>query len=338
MTSSATIQLQVGNAIPPGNEKETHEIIEFWHGANAFFRNLSFTAQGKIGGAADAYRISLDAGELIAAMNNARDQSGSFSRHRLAYVDDPATAIAAGLSVSVSAEDHSITEEESYQVATIFIQQMVIAVNLIRPGAIQLLESRFAGEGAHKYKPQNYDSSLYYGALKVSQENQWPPLKTLALEKVWAWLEETESSQTDTAIKSINEVLFTMLKVAENRHEYSARTALMVMYQLEIMLDCRQVNSLADVYNRTALILEDSPHHYEWLSELQGARNSLFMASVPVHRPPLICHTTEHALRQQSGQHPSAVESGTGLVLALLQDLVEHGAQRYRFSETMLRE
>ncbi|MFO7706130.1 MAG: hypothetical protein R6V43_13520 [Halopseudomonas sp.] len=338
MTSSTTIQLQVGNAIPPGNEKETHEIIEFWHRANVFFGNLCFTAQGKLGGAAKSYRISLDAGELITAMDNARDQSGSFSRHQLARVDDPAKVITGGLSVSVSAEDHTTTEEERYQVATIFIQQMVIAVNLVRPGAIQLLETRFAGEGAHKYEPQNYDSSIYYGALKVSQENQWPPLKTLSLEKVWAWLEETESSQTDTAIKSINEVLFTMLKVAQSRHEYSARTALMVMYQLEIMLDCRQVNSLADVYHRTALILENSPHHYEWLAELQGARNGLFTASVPVHRPPLLCHTTEHALRQQSGQHHSAVESGTTLVLALLHDLIAHGAQRYSFAETMRRE
>ncbi|GGY76914.1 hypothetical protein [Marinobacter zhanjiangensis] len=338
MTSSATVQLQVGNAIPPGNEKETQEIIEFWHRANAFFENLSFKAQGKLGGSANAYHISLDAGELVAAMENARDQSGSFSGHQLAYVDDPAHTITAGLSVTVSTEDHTITEEESYQVATVFIQQLVIAVNLARPGAIRLLDTRYAGAGAHKYEAQSFDSRIYYGALKASQENQWPPLKQLSLETVWAWLDDTQSSQKDTAIKSINEVLFTMLKVAENRHEYSARTALMVMYQLEIILDCRQVNSLADVYHRTGLILEHRPQSDEWLSELQGARNSLFTASVPVHRPPLICHTTEHALRQQSGQHHSAVESGTALVLALLHDLVAHGAQRYRFSETMVRD
>lgn len=337
MTSSVTIQLQVGNAIPPGNEKETSEIIKFWQQANAFFADLRFTAQGQLNGVADSYRVGLDAGELIAAMENARDQSGSFSRHQLAHVEDPAMAIAAKLSVTVAADNRTTTEEESYQVASVFIQQLVIAVNLIRPGAIQILDTRFAGQGAHRYEAQNYDSRIFYGALKASQENLAPPLKELSIEEVWGWLEETGSSRTDTAIKSINEVLFTLLKVAENRHEYSARTTLLVMYQLEVILDCRQVNSLADVYHRTSLILEHFSHADEWLSELQEARNNLFMASVPVHRPPLICHTTENAMRRQFGQHRSAVESGTALVLALLHDLIAHGAQRYRFSETMVR-
>ncbi|MWJ29119.1 hypothetical protein GPM19_13085 [Halomonas sp. ZH2S] len=338
MTSSATIQLKVSNAIPPGNEQETREIIEFWHQANAFFTNLRFTAQGQLNGLADSYRVGLDAGELIAAMENASDQSGSFSRHQLAHVDDPAKVIAAGLAVTVSAQDHATTEEESYQVATVFIQQLVIAVNLLRPGAIQLLDTRFAGEGAHKYEAQNYDSRIYYGALKASQENQWPSLKKLSLEEVWAWLEDTESSRTDTAIKSINKVLFTLLKVAEQRHEYSARTALLVMYQLEILLECRQVDSLSDLRHRIPMILGDFPESANHLSELHEARNGLVMASVPVHRPPLICHTTEHALWQQSGQYHSAVESGTALVLALLHDLIAHRAQRYKFSETMARD
>ncbi|WP_166260697.1 hypothetical protein [Marinobacter salicampi] len=338
MTSSVTIQLQIGNAIPPGNEDETQEIIELWQQANAFFTNMEFTAQGRLNGSAHSYRVSLDAGELIAAMEKARGQSGSFSRQQLAHVEDPDKPIKAGLSVTISAEGHTTAEEESYQVATIFIQQMVLAVNLVRPGAIQLLDTRFAGQGAHKYEAQNYASGLFYGALKASQEYQWPPLKKLSLEEVWAWLENTESSRKDTAIKSINEVLFTLLKVAENRHEYSSRMAMLIMYQLEKILDCRQVNSQSDVYHRTALILEHCPHPDGWLSELQDARNNLFMASVPVHRPPLICHTTENALRKQFGQHHSAVESGTAVVLALLHDLIGHGAQRYKFSETMDRE
>jgi hypothetical protein len=337
MTSSVTIQLRVGNAIPPGNEKETDEIIEFWHRANAFFADLPFSAQGQLSGSADSYRVGLDAAELIAALESAREQSGSFSRHQLAHVDDPSTVIAAGLSVSVAAENHATREEEGYQVATVFIQQLIIAVNLLRPGAIQLLDTQFVGEGAHRYEAQNYDARIFYGALKASQENQAPPLKTLSIEEVWGWLESTGSSRTDTAIKSINEVLFTLLKVAENRHEYGARTALLVMYQLEVILDCRHVDSLDDVYHRTALILENFSHADEWLSELQEARNNLFVASVPVHRPPLICHTTENALRRQFGQHHSAVESGTALVLALLHDLVAHGAQRYKFSETVVR-
>lgn len=338
MRSSTTIQLQIGNAIPPGNEKETSEIIELWHQINAFFANLPFTAQGQLNGPANTYHVSLDATELIAAMESASDQSGSFSRHQSAYVDDPAKAIMAGLSVTVSAENHTPAEEEQYQVATVFVQQLVMAVNLLRPGAIQLLDTRFIGEGAHKYEAQSYDSRMYYGALKTSQENHWPPLKALSLEETWSWLESTGSSRTDTAIKSINKVLFTLLKVAQQRHEYSSRTAMLVMYQLEILLECRQINSLSDLRHRTALIIENFPGSANWLSELHDARNGLVMSSVPVHRPPLICQTTGNALRKQSGQHCSAVESGTALVLALLHDLISHGVQRYRFSETMARE
>lgn len=338
MRSPTTIQLQIGNAIPPGNESETGEIIELWHQANTFFTDLLFIAQGQLNGAADAYHVSLEAGALIAAMETARDQSGSFSRHQLAHVDDPAKATTAGLSIVVSSDGHPTTEEESYQVATIFIQQLVMAINLLKPGALQLLDTRFTGEGAHKYEAQNYDSRLYYGALTASKENQWPPLKTLSLEEVWSWLEGTESSRTDTALKSINKVLFTLLKVAQQRHEYSARTALLVMYQLEILLECRQINSLSDLRNRIALIFEDFAGSAEWLTELHDARNGLVISSVPVHRPPLICHTTGNALRKQSGQHCAAVESGTALVLALLHDLIAQRAQRYRFSETMVRD
>jgi len=165
MTSSVTIQLHVGNAIPPGNEKETSDIIQFWHRASAFFANLRFTAQGQLNGVADSYSIGLDAGDLIAAMENARDQSGSFSKHQLAHVNDPAVAIAARLTVTVSAENRTTTEEESYQVANVFIQQLVLAVNLLRPGAIQLLDTRFAGEGAHRYEAQNYDARIFYLSL-----------------------------------------------------------------------------------------------------------------------------------------------------------------------------
>ncbi|NMT63894.1 hypothetical protein [Marinobacter orientalis] len=338
MTSSVTIQLQVGSAIPPGNEKETPEIIEFWRQVSSFFADLPFSAQDRLNGSSGLYRVGLNAEQLVAAMENARDQSDSFSRHRLAHIEEPDKTVACSLSVTVSAEDHTPGEEESYQVATVFIQQLVMAINLLRPGAIQLLDTRFTGEGAHRYEAQNYDSRIFYGARKASQEHQWPPLKTLSLEEVWSWLEGTESSRTDTAIKSIDKVLFTLLKVAEQRHEYSARTALLVMYQLEMLLECRQIDSLTDLRHRTAMILGAFSDSADSLSELHEARNGLVMASVPVHRPPLICHTTENALRQQFGQHHSAVESGTALVLALVQDLISHGAQRYRFTETMVRD
>lgn len=335
MTSSTIIHLQIGKSIPPGDERETREIIEIWHKASAFFADLPFSAQGQLDGTADSYRLSLNAEKLIAAMENARDQSDSFSMHRLAHEKEPGVAVAGELSVTVSANDRTPDEEEIYRVATVFLQQVVLAFNLLRPGAVQFLDTRFSGEGAHKYEAQSYDSRIFYGAWKAAQANEWPPMKKLGLEELWSWLEGTESSQMETAITSINKVLFTLLKVAQQRHEYSARMALLVMYQLETMLECRHLNSLTDLRQRTALVFEDFPESSDWLTELYNARQDLFMASVPVHRPALICHATENVLPLQPGRHHSTVELGLGLVLALLHDLIAHGATRYTFSEIL---
>jgi len=212
-----------------------------------------------------------------------------------------------------------------------------MAAHIACPGSLQILNARFIGENAHRYETQHFDARMFHGALKISIDNEWPKLQQLTFDKVWSWLEATEVSQTYTAIKSINKVLFTFLKVAEQRHEYSARTALLVMYQIEILLDCRQFNSLEDVRNRTRLVLGNIPESADCLQELHKVRNHLFIANQPVHPPTLICHTNERALREQLGQHNSAVESGTALVLKLLQDLIAHDAYRYNFTESFTR-
>jgi len=158
-----------------------------------------------------------------------------------------------------------------------------------------------------------------------------------SLGTVWGWLTKCETSCTDTALNNINKVLFTLLKAAEQRHEYSARTVLLVIYQLEVLLDCRQAGNHELLHARARSVLGAIPEQSNCLRELQDVRNNLFLASQPVHRPPLICNHTADALRGQSGQHNSAVESGTAMVLALLQDLIRHQAQSYTFSENWSR-
>lgn len=337
MASSASIQLQIGNAVPSGDENDTRAVIELWHQVDKFFTDLGFEAQNGINGEVKPYDISLNAADVISTLEQAKQQSKSLTAHQVAHIDNPANRINASLTITIASEDHKLSEEESYQVATVLIQQLVIAMNLLRPGSIQLLGTRFQGESAHRYEAQNFDSRIFYGALRGSATNNWPELQPHALPVVWSWLESCATSKTEVAIKSINKVLFTLLKVAEQRHEYSARTALLVMYQLEVLLDCRQPNSLGDVRHRTALALGHLPDATEWLSELHDIRNDLFMASQPVHRPPLICHSTGDALREQFGQYPSAVELGTALVIALLQDLIAHQAHGYSFAETLSR-
>lgn len=337
MKSLATIRLHIGNAIPPGNKNETKGITALWQEISGFFLTKSFMARSSVRGETRPYQVTLDAEPLLKALKHAKTESGSFTEHQQAYIDDAGKAIEGELVITIASKKRELAEEESYQVATAFIQQLVMAAHIAYPGSLQILNARFIGENAHRYETQHFDARMFHSALRASTENQWPKLQKLAFDKVWSWLEATEGSQTYTAINSINKILFTLLKVAEQRHEHSVRTALLVMYQLEILLDCRQFNSLDDVRNRTRLILGNIPEAADCLQELHEIRNYLFLANQPVHPPTLICHTTERLQREQLDQHNSATESGTALVLKLLQDLITHDAYRYNFTESFTR-
>jgi hypothetical protein len=186
-------------------------------------------ARSDISGEAHPYRVTLDAEPLLQALEHAKTESGSFTEHQKAYIDDVGKTIEGELTITIASKKNELTEEESYQVATAFIQQLVMAAHIACPGSLQILNARFIGENAHRYEAQHFDARMFHGALKTSIDNEWPKLQKLTFEKVWSWLETTEVSQTYTAIKSINKVLFTLLKVAEQRHEYSARTFQQIM-------------------------------------------------------------------------------------------------------------
>lgn len=339
MTSSATVRLHIGNVIPPGNENTTRDVIALWQEMGSCFMQKAFMSRHDINGdnPARPYQVTLDATELLRTLQDARAQSGSFTLHHRAHVDNADITIGGELAVTVESNSGALTEEESYQVAVAFLHQLIMAAHLACPGSIQILDARFTGDGAHRYEAQQFDAGIFHGAHQAAMENNWPILERLSFTKVWDWLEASEVSQTCTAIRSINKVLFTLLKVAEQRHDCSARTVLLVMYQIEILLDCRQFNSLERVRDRAHLVLGSIPDAADCLQELHDVRYQLFMANHPVHPPPLISHTTEAALRKQLAQHNSAVESGTALVLKLLQDLIVHDAYHYAFAESFTR-
>jgi hypothetical protein len=338
MRSSADVRLHIGNAIPPANEAETAQVIALWENIDDFFRERPFVAQSGTTGAPRPYLISLDAGSLVALLKRAREQSGSLTHYRKARVDDAGLAVDTELLIKVTSDGAELEEEECYQVVTVFIQQLLMAAHIIQPGSLQMLDARFLGEDAHRYEAQSFDAKIHYGARRTANDNRWPKFHAHSLETVWRWLEGCEVSQGHTAIKDINKVLFTLVKVAQQRLEYSARTALLVMYQLEVLLDCRHVRSAAFVAERARLILGKIPDTADRLSELHEVCNKLFVASRPVHRPPLICHHIGSVLREQIGQQSSPVESATAIVLVLLQDLIAHGAYDYHFSESFSRE
>ncbi|MDP3518636.1 MAG: hypothetical protein Q8S94_15880 [Pseudohongiella sp.] len=335
--TSATIKLHIGNALPPGNQAESARVISLWKTIEGFLKQKPFVAMAGINAQSCEYQVSLDASALLTLMEQAVSDAGSFDAYATKQGADSHLPISAALIFSVSSGGKSLAELESYQLVSVFIQQLVLACNLCLPGSIQILDARFDGDGAHRYEAQAFDSKILYGAMKASSYNDWPVLAVQSFERVWEWLASCETSCTDTALKNINKVLFTLLKVAEQRHEYSARTVLLVIYQLEVLLDCRQAGNHDLLHARARSVLGAIPEQSNCLRELQEVRNNLFLASQPVHRPPLICNTTADVLRGQIGQHNSAVESGSAMVLALLHDLIKHDAQSYTFSESWKR-
>lgn len=337
MTSPITINLNIGSALPFGNPEDTSKIIKLWESLDEYFYHRPFTAQSGINTGARQYVVSLHTGSLLEMMRTAQALSGSFSSHLAAHIDDASLSVDGELGITIGRDDGSPTELEIYQVATVFVQQLVMAANIALPGSIQILDATFSGKGSRHYEAQAFDSRLFYGALKTAKTNNWPSFDRHSFGVIWDWLDGCEVSHNPTAISDINKALFTLLKVAEQRHEYSARTVLMVVYQLEILLGHRQPGGLESARNRIRLVLGDIPESADCFAELYEVRNSLFLAHQPVHRPPLICHGTAEALKEQIGQHNTAVESGTALVLALIQDLISHNARHYEFHESFSR-
>ena len=334
--TSAAINLHISNALPPGNDTESRQVLLLWQQIATFFDKREFKAAAGIRSQENVYRVTVDCSALINLMETALSNSGSFDKHIVKDTESVDRLAEATLVFTIDG-DPAPSRHACYELVTVLTQQILLAAHIARPGSVQLLRTQFEGEAAQRYEAQQFDANILYGAGRAARQNAWPPLADLSFEQVWQWLEVCETACTHTALRDINKVLFTLLKVAEQRHEYSARTVLLVIYQLETLMACRQPGRQDSLGARLRMVLGAMPEAADCIRELQEVRNNLFVASQPVHRPPLISHNTSDALREQVGQHNSAVEHGVAIVIALLQDLVRHQKQSYTFTESWQR-
>jgi hypothetical protein len=174
---------------------------------------------------------------------------------------------------------------------------------------------------------------LYYGAFRNLKDLGWWQRHNPGFGKVWQWLERAEGSHGNTALKPLDKVLYTMIKVAEQRNELSSRTALLVLYQLEMLLDCRSPLDARHLRNRIRMVLGDFPEAADCINELYGVRDGLLLGSRPVQRPPLVAHDAVAEFMEQIEHQDNPVEMGTALVLVLLRELISHDAQAFVFTE-----
>lgn len=333
MSTSTTIQLDIGNALPQANAADSSRILALWREIGSYFRNHTFSAQSRPGARVKPYHISLDAAGLVQTMEQAV-AAGGFERQRAAHVGDRSAPIAGSLRVSVTDPAGGLQEREVYEVATLFLQQLVIAANLVLPGSCQILAARWAGPAAHLVEAGVADSVIFGGARQVLREG-WT-LPAPGFEVVWSWLQARELGHSHTAIKAIDKVLLTQLKVAEQRHEYSARTVLLVLFQLEMLLDCHTKNDAALLRKRLRLLLGDVPVSADCIKDLFSVRNELLLGHQPVMRPPLLAHDMQDELQDQLGQHNMTVINAAALVQALLLQLIAQNGSDFVFNESVV--
>ncbi|XOV89025.1 MAG: hypothetical protein ACFHX7_03840 [Pseudomonadota bacterium] len=332
MPAHSSVVLHIGNALPHGGTDDSKRIVALWRRLGRFFDGREVSLQAGASRKPRNYQMSLDCSAVIRLLNNAVRTHGSFNNCHAAWVQDAGIERGARLTLQIGNRS-KLSESESHEVAALFLQQLVLATNITLPGAIQLLDVRFEGPGAHRYEAQRFDSRVMTGTLQAARANTWPALNRVSFPAVWNWLAETGSAHTDTAIRGINKVLFSLLKIAEQRNEFSARTVLMLVFQLEVLLDCRHVHSHLIARNRAQLILGKIPEAADCFAALYDIRNSLFMGDQPVHRPQFVAHDAGAEIRDQLDQHHTTVELGNALVLALLQDLVRRKSLAYQFTE-----
>jgi len=335
MNMSKHITLTIGNALPHGNATESAGILALWQEIHKGFRQYAFSATAPGCAESRNYSISLDAGPLLALMEQALQGSGSFDSWRQAHVRDPGKSLAAAVQLEIGTADGAPEEQEAFAIATLFLQQLVVAANLAQPGACRLLQTTFTSEGGYRYEAPSFDSRLYYGAFRNLRDLGWWQRHSLGFSRIWQWLERTEGSHGYTAIQSLDKVLFTLLKVAEQRNELSSRAALLVVYQLETLLDCRSPMDARLLRNRIRLVLGSLPEAADCVGELYDIRDGLLLGSRPVLRSHLITHDDIAEFMEQVDQHNNPVELGTALVLVLLRELIQRDAQAFVFSESV---
>jgi hypothetical protein len=332
MSTSTSIELNIANALPQANAADSVRIVELWRQIGQHFRNRSFAAQSRPGARVKLYNLSLDASGLVQTMEQAVQQAGSFDKQRAAHIEDRNARVAGSLLLTIADRTGEMQEREIYEVATLFLQQLVIAANLVLPGSCQILAAAYTGPGAHLVEAGVADSVIFGGARRVLQD-AWQ-LPAIGFDQVWSWIETLELSHTHTAIKAINKVLLTQLKVAEQRHEYSARTVLLVLFQLEMLLDCHTRNDASLLRKRLRLLLGDIPERIDCIKDLFVVRSELLQGHQPVMRPPLLAHDMQEELEDLLGQHNMTVINAAALVQALLAQLISKGGSDFVFSES----
>ncbi|PCJ47406.1 MAG: hypothetical protein COA99_00845 [Moraxellaceae bacterium] len=337
MVSSQKVTLNIGNVIPNAGDNESSWIVSAWEGADKHIKNILFKVEDPYQAKLVEYSITLDASDLIATLKHAQETSGGFANY-LQTCKQQKGSTRGKLVVTLETENGGLEAYSLYHSVTVWVQQLVLAMNIALPGSCQILDASYEGEGAESFEPPQIASNIFTNGWLSAFDAEWPILKPLKFSDVWKWLDSQRTSETDTALSMVNKVMFCLLELAHQSTSYSASNVLLVSNMLELFGKMENDVNHNLLRERISIILGNPSDKADSFNELYRMKQSLIRSEQPIRRPALVYHDSDDEILQQLEMHNSPVEQALAIVLALLQDLVINNCNSYQFSEQVARD
>jgi hypothetical protein len=333
MTSEISFHIHVDNIIPHADKNASQDILTLWKAAHQFFSARDYQCVSSDGNKVLDLHIRLNLSGVIEIIESAIQRSQSLDAYRQLHAENSDTEMGAAMAISISSKASPLSCEDAYYAACAFQQQLFLSLNLVFPGSCKLIGARFAGKNAHLYEAQSFDSKLFYDARMARSQEGWPAAQSLDLPTTWNWLNAQGFSRSDTAISSINKALVNLLKLAQQRHRFGSRSALLATQQFDLLLNTQDQERLR---NRTRLILGDIPEASDCFVALLRLREELITGNHPVRRPALICHSAVEESREQISRHNTTIELAANIIVSLVQRLIKTGKNKFVFKESLV--
>lgn len=335
MTAVTNIILTVDNLIPSAGDNETAWIVSLWEGACNFLRQFNFRSEDPYRAAVVEYQVALHLDEVVALMQRAHIEFGSFANY-LQSAQQKGGPTGAAIRMELTTPAAHSEPYSLYNTAGTLIHQLMLAFNLALPGACQFVGARYEGAETGRFEAPHFSADLFTNAWLSAFDASWPTLKPIPFRQVWQWLIVRRISETDVAVASVNKVMFGLLDIAQHRYVSRHRDGMLVVHMIELLMKVSDGN-VALLRERVIAALGKPTDQADSFNELYRLKDSLLRGDYPVRRPALIVHEADDPVLQQLEMHNSPVEQGAAIVLALIQDLINHDAAEYRFTQQLSR-
>jgi hypothetical protein len=309
--------------------------IDAWSEVASFFRNPQPMIVPVEGGAC-TFAVSADPSDVLEWLTlNTQLESGDSSAE---------TRIAQRFEQRRSAGQHSTANDLIITVAlpepsgpllshalSAFLQKLFLTMNLVSPGSCSIGAPSFAGSDTSRYNGLYVD--LIAAAAEHAAERSWPYLRRIPLDTVWEWLNLNSFDKVVLARTPLEKALLTTLRIAGG-HSDPAYVILQIAQVFESMFAEGSQSISGLVRKRIEAILGVPTTHQNWFSKLYATRSRIVHGSEAIARPGSWFFDLPPIQDHIADAWPS-LDQVVAVHLALLQDLVWHGASAFRFAEVL---